>query len=184
MILLRHGQSEFNLHFTATRQDPGITDPALTPLGRTQAEEAAAALRQERLVRMVVSPYTRTLQTAAPIAGALGLAPEVVPLVRERFAFTCDVGSPASVLAQSWPQHDFADLEEVWWPPERESEAALQRRARAFRDAVRERADWQETLVVTHWGFILALTGQSVANGQWLRWDQATPLPRRIVWTH
>jgi broad specificity phosphatase PhoE len=30
MILLRHGQSEFNLHFSVTRRDPGIADPKLT----------------------------------------------------------------------------------------------------------------------------------------------------------
>jgi broad specificity phosphatase PhoE len=37
MFLLRHGQSYFNLHFSATRVDPGIGDPGLTPLGLTQA---------------------------------------------------------------------------------------------------------------------------------------------------
>ena len=44
MILLRHGQSEFNLHFSVTRRDPGIIDPRLTPLGHQQAEDAARAL--------------------------------------------------------------------------------------------------------------------------------------------
>jgi broad specificity phosphatase PhoE len=44
MILLRHGQSEFNLHFTATKRDPGIPDPKLTGLGRDQAQRAAEAL--------------------------------------------------------------------------------------------------------------------------------------------
>ena len=37
MILLRHCQSEFNLHFTRTRCDPGIVDPALTAEGLIQA---------------------------------------------------------------------------------------------------------------------------------------------------
>ena len=44
MILIRHGQSEFNLHFSATRIDPGIPDPKLTPLGEAQAEAAAMSL--------------------------------------------------------------------------------------------------------------------------------------------
>ncbi|WP_431268207.1 hypothetical protein [Dankookia sp. P2] len=38
VILLRHGQSAFNLHFGATGQDPGIPDAPLTPLGQAQAE--------------------------------------------------------------------------------------------------------------------------------------------------
>ena len=71
MILLRHGQSEFNLHFTATRRDPGIRDPRLTPLGHQQAAAAAEALRGKGITRILASPYTRALQTAAPIARAL-----------------------------------------------------------------------------------------------------------------
>ena len=44
MILLRHGQSEFNRAFGATGRDPGIPDAPLTPLGETQAAAAAEAL--------------------------------------------------------------------------------------------------------------------------------------------
>src|SRR5690242_6893496 len=91
MILLRHGQSEFNLHFTATRRDPGIVDPRLTPLGHEQAAAAAEVLKEERITRIVVSPYTRALQTAAPVAAALGVPVTVDPIVRERYAFACDI---------------------------------------------------------------------------------------------
>jgi broad specificity phosphatase PhoE len=86
MILLRHGQSEFNLHFTATRRDPGIEDPKLTPLGHQQARDAAAALRHEGIRRIVTSPYTRALQTVAPLARSLEVPVIVNPLVRERCA--------------------------------------------------------------------------------------------------
>ena len=74
MILLRHGQSEFNLHFGATRRDPGIVDPRLTELGHTQAHEAAQQLVGQGIERIIVSPYTRALQTAHPVAAALGSA--------------------------------------------------------------------------------------------------------------
>ena len=94
MILLRHGQSEFNLHFSATRRDPGIVDPRLTELGHAQAEEAARQLAREKLSRIIVSPYTRALQTAAPLARALDVPVLVMPLVRERYAFACDIGTP------------------------------------------------------------------------------------------
>ena len=36
MILVRHGQSEFNVIFGATRKDPGIVDPKLTEEGRRE----------------------------------------------------------------------------------------------------------------------------------------------------
>ena len=67
MFLLRHGQSYFNLHFTPTRIDPGIKDPELTELGLAQAYAAAAQLTQIPLTRIIISPYLRALQTAAPI---------------------------------------------------------------------------------------------------------------------
>ena len=131
MILLRHGQSEFNLHFTRTRVDPGIEDPKLTPLGHEQAERAAVELAGAGLRRILVSPYTRALQTAAPIARALGIPVFVTSAVRERYAFVCDIGSPRSDLMQTWPDHDFAAIDERWWPTEEEPN---RRRDRPRRD--------------------------------------------------
>src|SRR6185312_7012184 len=98
MILLRHGQSEFNLHFSATRRDPGIVDPRLTELGHAQAAAAANVLAGERITRIVVSPYTRALQTAAPLAKAFGVPILINPIVRERYAFACDIGTPRTEL--------------------------------------------------------------------------------------
>ena len=109
MILLRHGQSEFNLHFTATRRDPGIIDPRLTELGHLQAEAAATRLAGERITRIITSPYTRALQTAAPLARAFGATVLVNPIVRERYAFACDVGTPRTELELAWPAARFLD---------------------------------------------------------------------------
>ena len=182
MILLRHGQSEFNLHFGATRRDPGIIDPKLTELGHTQALQAAEALVGQEIARIIVSPYTRALQTARPVAAALGLPITIDPIVRERFAFACDIGTPRATLERDWPACDFSRIEEVWWPRQEEPEPAIVDRAARFRTDLAQRNDWANTLVVSHWGFILSLTGQSVANGQWLRCDPAQPAPERLVW--
>ncbi|MBE9607525.1 histidine phosphatase family protein [Acetobacteraceae bacterium H6797] len=184
MILLRHGQSEFNLHFTATRKDPGIRDPKLTPLGHQQAAAAAEALAHEGITRIIASPFTRALETAAPIARKLGLPVTVLPIVRERYAFVCDIGSPVTELALNWPQHDFSAIEEIWWPAEEEPAAQVEERARLFRAEQAALPDWRQTLVVSHWGFILSMTGQSVANGTWLRCDPTVPPPAPIVWKH
>ncbi len=182
MILLRHGQSEFNLAFTTTRRDPGIVDPKLTPLGRQQAEQAADALAGEGIKRIIVSPFTRALQTAAPAAHRLGVPVYVNAIVRERYAFTCDVGTPRTELARAWPEHDFATLDEVWWPPVEEPTHSVVGRAALFRAEMAALPDWSDTLVVSHWGFILCMTGVSVANGQWLRCDPTAPAPAEIVW--
>ena len=184
MILLRHGQSEFNLRFTATRRDPGIHDPKLTPLGHEQAEAAAAALAGQGLRRILVSPYTRALQTAAPIARALDLPILVNPVVRERYAFSCDIGSPRADLRRLWPGHDFSGIEEVWWPQAEEPADQVRQRAALFRAEMSALPDWSDTLVVSHWGFILCMTGRSVTNGEWLRCDPTAAPPAEVVWKH
>ena len=50
MLLVRHGQSEFNAAFTLTRVDPGIPDPELTPVGRLQAEEAQRKIQDAAVI--------------------------------------------------------------------------------------------------------------------------------------
>ena len=182
MILLRHGQSEFNLHFGVTRRDPGITDPKLTPLGHAQAVEAARQLAGDGIARIIVSPYTRALQTAAPVAEALGVPVLINPIVRERYAFACDVGTPRTELEQAWPEHDFSGIEEIWWPAIPEPAASVVDRAALFRAEMAALHDWADTLVISHWGFIMSMTGLSVQNGQWLRCDPTVPAPAQISW--
>lgn len=182
MILLRHGQSEFNLHFGATRRDPGIVDPRLTDLGHAQALHAAEQLADQGIQRIIVSPYTRALQTVRPVAAALGVSVTIDPIVRERYAYACDIGSPRDELARDWPHHDFSAIDPIWWPRDEEPESSIVERAARFRAELAARHDWANTLVVTHWGFILSLTGQSVANGQWLRCDPTEPAPAQLVW--
>jgi broad specificity phosphatase PhoE len=108
------------------------------------------------------------MQTAAPFADRLGLAVTISPLVRERYHFVCDVGSPVSALRAQWPEHDFGDLPEIWWPAETETEAEALVRAKAFHASMADRPDHADTLVVTHWAFIRAMTGLSLANGEWI----------------
>jgi len=181
MILLRHGQSEFNVIYNATRVDPGIPDPRLTEEGRRQALAAAAALATHPLERLLASPYTRALETAEIIAGKLGLAIEVEPMVREHCLFHCDIGSPRSALAQRWPELDFAHLEERWWPDLDETEVLLSARAEAFRHRMAAKPDWERTAIVSHWGFIRALTGLRVPNGHLLRFDPHSRVTRDLM---
>ena len=188
MILVRHGESEFNVIFGKTRRDPGIRDPALTERGRAQiaaaAELVAAALDEGRIAaesrprRIVASPFRRTLQSAAILADALGLPVAVEPLVHEFAVFTCDIGTPRTALAEAWPGIDFSPLAaEEWWPAEAETHEIVDGRARRFRAARAAAGDWRGTLVVSHWGFIRSLTGHEVPNATVLTFDPTAPHP-------
>ena len=167
MILIRHGQSYFNLHYGATRVDPGIPDPQLTEAGRQQALAALETLRPRAVKRLIASPYTRALETAHIIAGALGLPIAVEPLVRERAAFTCDIGTPPAELARRWPRLSFHHLEERWWGHGEESEASLHERCL--------------TLPRTHGGVArLARGGRHQPLGLHPRAHRRDPLERRL----
>ena len=178
MILLRHGQTIFNAVFGLTRIDPGIVDPPLTDVGRCQIQSAAAALVSEPIRRVVASPYTRALETASILASRLKVPVAIEPLIAERGHFACDIGTRRSHLAQRWPDHAFEHLAEEGWRTA-ETEALFAERCGRFREAVAQLEDWPEVLVVTHWGVIRALTGRSVANGEWVRFDPHVPPPSR-----
>jgi broad specificity phosphatase PhoE len=180
MFLLRHGESYFNLHFNRTRVDPGIEDPELTPLGRQQAAAAAGKLADAALTRIIVSPYTRALQTAQPFVERYGAPIEVMAEVRERAAFVCDVGSAPELLAARFPHHDFGHLPKRWWHPGIEPSEETAARANAFRTWIAARRDSATTLLISHWAFILALCGRSAANGEILEYDPAQAPPEGV----
>ncbi len=177
MILIRHGQSEFNVVYGETRQDPGIIDPGLTELGQRQAAATAKALAGSGAHTLLASPYRRAIQTAQIVSEALNLRVTIDPLIGERAAFTCDEGTPGSELATIWPDLDFAHIPDIWWPAIEESEEALDIRGRSFRDRMRGHREWDGVVVVTHWGFIRTLTGHKVGNCTAVRFDPHTDHP-------
>jgi broad specificity phosphatase PhoE len=182
MFLLRHGQSYFNLHFTPTRIDPGIEDPELTELGHTQARAAAQQLADVPLTRIIISPYMRALQTAEPIVRSQHAPVQIMHEVRERAAFTCDVGRSPQWLATRFPHHDFEHLPLQWWSEPVETLEATTLRADNFRVVMAARDDAKTTLLVSHWAFILALTGKSLENGELMKYDPHSGKPKQIDW--
>jgi broad specificity phosphatase PhoE len=182
MFLLRHGQSYFNLHFTESRVDPGIEDPELTPLGIEQATAAAAELADTALTRVIISPFMRALQTAQPILAVHSVQVDIMHEVRERAAFVCDIGSPPALLAARFPHHDFAHLPPRWWHEGVETLEETTARAHAFRALMAAREDGPTTLLVSHWAFILALTGSSLTNGEIMEYDPRSTAPEPVVW--
>jgi probable phosphoglycerate mutase len=61
----------------------GPADPGLSPLGRRQAEALAAWLAPEAIDAIYTSPLRRALETAAPLAIALGADPVPEPALAE-----------------------------------------------------------------------------------------------------
>lgn len=85
LVLLRHGQSDWNLKNLFT----GWRDPALTPLGVDEARAAGAALKSAGLVfqKVFVSELSRAQATAAYALDVLGqsdLVPEKSLALNER----------------------------------------------------------------------------------------------------
>ena len=154
----------------------------MTPTGIEQARAAAAALAATPLTRIIVSPYTRALQTAQPFLLTHDASVVIMHEVRERAAFTCDVGSAPDVLAERFPHHDFDHLPRQWWHRGLEPVEATVARADAFRAAMAARDDSATTLLVSHWAFILALTGRSLENGELVQYDPAARAPSGIDW--
>lgn len=171
MILIRHGESEFNAVFSKTRRDPGIADPVLTEEGHRQAAAVAETLRNKGVRRLIASPYTRALQTAEIIATALDLPVTIEVSVGERAAFACDIGTHRAKLVRRWPGWQFDHIDEHWWPAIEEPEESVLARAQGFRRTMAGVADWREVAVVSHWGFIRALTGVELGNCQTIRTD-------------
>jgi probable phosphoglycerate mutase len=77
--LIRHGETAHN----AGGVTMGQLDIPLNALGLEQARQTAAALAGHPIGRIVSSDLVRASATAAPLAGALGLAVETDPRLRE-----------------------------------------------------------------------------------------------------
>lgn len=164
MILVRHGETVFNVLFGKTRRDPGIRDPRLTERGREQAADAAGALADKTITRVLASPYTRAIQTAHVVARAINVPLIIDATIRERYLYSCDIGTPRSVLATRWPDYAFDHLDDCWWPDCEEALPRFEARCDAFRRRMATSDDWRTTAVVTHWGVVRALTGAPIKN--------------------
>lgn len=78
VYLVRHGEKS-----TAVANDP---DPALTPAGHARAEALAERLANRGVTNIISTQWTRTRETARPLAVRLGLTPEIVASGGSAFA--------------------------------------------------------------------------------------------------
>ncbi|MCT2590167.1 bifunctional RNase H/acid phosphatase [Streptomyces sp. N2-109] len=150
LVLLRHGETVFTpeKRFSGS----GGTDPELSEVGRRQAESAASALAARGTVQVVVSsPLRRCQETAAAVAGRLGLEVRTEDGLRETHFGAWEGLTFAEVRER------FAEDLDAWLAsPEAEptgggeSFAAVARRVARARDKVLARHPGRTVLLVTH----------------------------------
>ena len=170
IYLIRHAQSAFNAVYRPNKPDPMIFDALITELGETQAKRARLDIEKCNIKNVIVSPFTRTLQTAQLIFGNK-LPFQINAEVREQLVNSCDVGSPPHKLAKDFPHLNFNHLDECWWHEGEkdcrgisvEPQEVLMERANRFVDYMK-REGIQSTAIVSHGNFIRAVTGVKPQN--------------------
>jgi broad specificity phosphatase PhoE len=184
VLLIRHAESANNAlwardpdAFTSERTH----DPPLTDLGFEQADTLARhlAARGARIDRLVASPMLRAIQTARPVAAALGVPLEIWVEVHERGGiyvgdprtgegFVAHPGLSRSAIDELVPGARVPDAvdDEGWWRDGHETDDVFAVRAGdAFARLIDEsgrHAEDDVIAVVTHGDFANALLGAAV----------------------
>lgn len=97
---VRHGQSTWNAEGRVQGQAPHVP---LTALGHRQAQAAAQQLRGCSARQVFSSDLLRALQTATPIARALGVATLPEPALREQALGSLEGRLASGLAAQAGP---------------------------------------------------------------------------------
>ena len=162
-LLLRHGQTELSVQ----RRYSGRGNPALTDLGRRQAEAAAQYLAQKGGVAAVItSPLQRAYDTATAAAKALGLDVSV-----DEDLIETDFGAWEGLTFGDAAERD-PELHRRWLrdtsvkPPDGESFDSVADRVRRAQRRIIAEHDGDTVLVVSHVTPIKTLLRVALDAGQ------------------
>jgi ribonuclease H / adenosylcobalamin/alpha-ribazole phosphatase len=146
-LLLRHGQTELSTQ----RRYSGRGNPALTDVGRRQADAAAQFLAQRGGIDAVItSPLQRAYDTAATAAKALGL-----DVIVDHDLIETDFGGWEGLTFGEAAERD-PDLHRRWLrdtsvtPPDGESFDSVAERVRRAQARIINEHTGQNVLVVSH----------------------------------
>ena len=108
-VFIRHGQPAWSVDGLSQ------VDPALTPLGRLQAERVAARLAadEHEFAEIIVSPALRAQQTAQPLVRLTGLAPLTIEGMTE-IQMPDWTGTPEQEVQRIFDESRSRPPEE-WW---------------------------------------------------------------------
>jgi probable phosphoglycerate mutase len=163
---VRHGETDFNAERRIQGQMMGVS---LSPLGQEQAAAVAEQLNGCGAKSLYSSDLMRALQTATPIARALGLEILPEPALRER-----NFG-----VLQGRLYNEVEEIMHEWWKRQDEeieggeTNRQMFARVATFLDALRADPPASSIVLVSHGGTInmaLAhLAGFTVDSMQWRR---------------
>jgi broad specificity phosphatase PhoE len=157
LILLRHGQTEYN----ATSRMQGQLDTDLSDLGRRQALAVSHTVADFDPIAIVTSDLRRAYDTAVAIGDRAGLPVEIDPRLRETHLgqwqglthAEVDVSRPGA--RAQWRGNA------TWAPPGGESRVDVAARSRPVVDELLAKHEqWSDRpiVLVAHGGLIAALT--------------------------
>lgn len=153
LLLVRHGESNWN----AEGRIQGQRCAGLSPSGHEQAEQMARALvRRHPAASLATSDLQRTVETAAPLAAALGVEAQVDPRLRERHfgawegRLRDDVRAEDADRWRRW-RHGEDVIVEVGGEP---APVLVARVLEVFRALLDATADGGAAIAVTHGGTI------------------------------
>ena len=171
VLLVRHGHSSANGEGILAGRLPGIH---LTDRGREQADQLADRFRGLPVVRVVSSPLERCLETAAPLAAAVGVEVTVDDDLQE-CAYGAWTGRPLGELAKEplwatvqddpetaqFPDHDRYAAESLRAMSDRVV-AAVRRHDAEVKEASGDSGLW---VAVTHGDLLKAVLADATGSG-------------------
>jgi 2,3-bisphosphoglycerate-dependent phosphoglycerate mutase len=155
VFLVRHGQSQEYVPGNSFDLIGGHGDPPLSELGQQQARRVGARLAKSGIAAIYTSTLQRTAQTAAPLADALGIVPEVEADLREVLLGEWEGGLFRQMVGQQVPLAQRMIAEERWDViPGAEPSADFEARVRAGIGRIAAAHPDQRVAVFTHGGVI------------------------------
>ncbi|MGW4243232.1 histidine phosphatase family protein [Nocardia sp. NPDC004722] len=157
LILLRHGQTEWN----ASDRMQGQIDTELSDVGRRQAKDCAPDMACSDLIAIVSSDLKRAHDTALAVAECAGMPVALDPRLRETNLGQWEGMDHREVDAQFPGARKGWRLDPTFAPPGGESKLEVGARALpVVRELYAAREDWpgHTIVLVAHGGLIAALT--------------------------
>ncbi len=165
LLIVRHGESAPARPDRPFPLADGHGDPELAPEGRWQAEQLGVRLAKETIDAVYVTTLRRTHETAAPLAGRLGIEPTVEPELREVFLGEWEGGVYRQKAAEGDPAFREAMTKGEWGLiPGAETTEHLQARAVGAIERIVARHADQRVVVVSHGGVIGCLLAHATGG--------------------